>query len=86
MRSATAAYRAEMDVLAAFLADCCELAEDKQARAAALYVVYQEWCEANGEKAIAGSTFSRQLTERGFRKRRDRQGRVYLGLGLADAS
>ena len=85
VRSATAAYRAEMDVLAAFLADCCELGEDKQARAAALYTAYKDWCEANGERAISRSAFGRQLAERGFGRSRDRSGKFYLGLGLRDA-
>lgn len=83
VRSATAAYRAEMDVLAAFLADCCELGEDKQARAAALYLVYKDWCDDNGEKALSGTTFGRQLRERGFAKHHDRHGSVYAGLSLA---
>ena len=82
MRSATAAYRAEMDVLAAFLADCCELGEGKQARAAALYVAYKDWCEANGKKAISRTAFGRQLAERGLGKHHDRKGTAYAGLSL----
>ena len=44
-----------------------------QARAAALYVEYKEWCEANGERAISRTAFGRQLAERGFGRDRDRR-------------
>jgi len=84
VRQATDRYQAEMDVLAAFLADCCVLEPNARAKAADLYQAYVQWCEQSGEHAEKQRSFGIRLSERGFEKRRsDRAGAVvWYGIGL----
>lgn len=84
VRQATRAYRAEMDVLAAFLADCCVRSEDEDAFAGELWGAWKRWCEETGEYAGTQKRFGGHLAERGFLNHRDsRTGRkVWSGVGL----
>src|SRR5215211_7069457 len=84
VRRATRAYRAEMDVLAAFLADCCVRDEDETAFAGELWGAWKRWCEETGEQAGSQKRFGGRLAERGFLNHRDsKTGRkVWSGLSL----
>lgn len=64
-----AAYRAEQDEFGDFLATCCVIDEAISASVEQLYGAYQGWAFRNGMRhTIQGPTFSKMLTERGFRK------------------
>jgi putative DNA primase/helicase len=65
VRQATGAYRAEMDVLGAFLRDCCELCAEYNVAAKDLYAAYKFWCEENGERPETQRRLGSRLTERG---------------------
>ncbi len=84
VRQATREYRVEMDVLAAFLEDCCERAEKKRAYAGELWDAWKRWCEETGERPESQKRFGGRLSERGFLNDRDsRTGRkVWFGLSL----
>ena len=92
--AATAEYRAEMDVLAAFLDDACIVGKKERCLASELYQAFHTWCEENGEQVRTHRDFSRDLMDRGFEKRRSgKTGSVeYYGVrprrsgveGLAD--
>jgi P4 family phage/plasmid primase-like protien len=84
VRQATKAYRAEMDVLAAFLADCCVRDEDESAFAGELWGAWKRWCDESGEQAGTQKRFGGRLAERGFLNHRDsRTGRkLWSGLSL----
>jgi putative DNA primase/helicase len=84
VRQATRAYRAEMDVLAAFLADCCVRDEDETAFAGELWGAWKRWCEETGEQFGTQKRFGGRLAERGFLNHRDsKTGRkVWSGLSL----
>jgi putative DNA primase/helicase len=69
VRRATVEYRAEMDILGAFLAECCVLGDDQNVAAADLYRAYGEWCKDTGEAPVKQRRFGGQLTERGGFKR-----------------
>jgi putative DNA primase/helicase len=66
VRRATGKYRAEMDVLAAFIDEECVVSEHATASAKALYSAYRDWCEENGEKPESQRKFGGRLRERGF--------------------
>jgi len=83
---ATEDYRAEQDVLAAWLADCCAQTPAATATAAALYTSYARWCEESGERALPRRTFGQRLAERGFTQGRTPRARVWQGIGLAATS
>ena len=66
---ATAEYKEEMDVLGAFIKDCCEVKQEHSVGATDLYNAYKRWCENSGEKDVATLTaFGCSLEERGFTK------------------
>jgi len=78
---ATQAYREEMDVLAAWLSDCCVVTKLAEASAADLYRSYVQWREQNGERAETQTSFGLRLTER-FERVKRRNGIFWLGIGL----
>jgi putative DNA primase/helicase len=85
--AATAAYRAEMDVLGPFLADRCKLVDDADAfvTAKALRGAYEAYCESEGEKPLGPNAFARHLEERGLRRDREAGGartRLWKGIRL----
>jgi len=73
-----------MDVLAAFLADCCRRDENEEEFAGELWGAWKRWCEDTGEQVGTQKRFGGQLAERGFLNHRDsRTGRkVWSGVGL----
>jgi putative DNA primase/helicase len=88
VRKATREYRAEMDVIAAFIDEECIVAEHAAATAKALYSAYKAWCEENGEKPETQRRFGGRLRERGFESGRittgARKGAIeWYGIGLA---
>ncbi len=82
--NATGVYRAEMDVLGAFLEDRCVVHEHAQVTAKALYAAYQEWCDETGEKPLTQKAVGLRLAERGFDSARlgNARTRTWLGVGL----
>lgn len=83
VRRATEAYRAEMDVIAGFLADCCVVAPTAKAAGKDLYQAYVAWCEENGERPEPQRAFGMRLAERGFQRYRA-NGIWWRGIGLGD--
>jgi putative DNA primase/helicase len=63
---ATTAYRAEMDTLGGFLADCCETGKRYDVPMTELFAVYTRWCELGNERPLTKGNFGTALTEKGF--------------------
>lgn len=80
---ATELYRAEMDLVGAWLADRTVQVHGATARGSDLYADYREWCSHTGLHPLAANKFGPDLEKRGFEKTRDRRGACYRGLGLA---
>ena len=85
---ATAAYRAEMDVLADFLSDKCYLAPSAAVSKAALFIAYQTWCEVNRERPLGKIAFGGRLKERGIADGTTgrEKTRAWVGVGLLTTS
>jgi putative DNA primase/helicase len=80
---ATAAYRAEQDRLAGFIADVCEERLHATAEIADLYAAYEAWCRASDELTLGKVAFGKALRERGFGQTRIAHGpRVWTGIRL----
>lgn len=81
-----AEYRNEMDVLAEFITDRCQVHPNNFATASDLYDSYTEWAEQAGLKekeVLKQRTFGRCLSERGFLRDKGAQGaRIWRGVGL----
>jgi P4 family phage/plasmid primase-like protien len=83
---ATRRYRADMDVLADFLTDCCDVgAINATVSISELYRAYSKWCEESGERALSKLKFGRRMAERGFRQDRTGQERYWHGISLLDS-
>jgi putative DNA primase/helicase len=81
VKQATNDYQAEMDVLAAWMKDCCVVQRHCQARASNLYASYVQWCEQTGEYAEKQRKFGMRLKERGFENFTS-NGACWRGIGL----
>ncbi len=80
---ATAGYQGDMDLLAAWIADCCVIDKTTKAPKKLLYESYCAWCEANGERPETQRKISQRLQERGFTEHKGGAGtRFWLGIGL----
>lgn len=95
VRAATASYRAESDVLAPFLAECCTtepragglFPEPPKVLRKELFASYLAWCAENAERPLSSKNFAAALDERGFHDRKGSKGvRFRLGIRLLDES
>lgn len=88
VRKATGQYRADMDVIGAFLTECCETGDEANVSAKDLYTRYRTWCEDNGETAVKQRKFGTQLTERNYTRYRGGAsgGHRWKGLTLCKSS
>ncbi len=96
VRTATQAYRAEQDILGAFLDDCCIINDLAIVAAGELYAAYKSWAEDSNVSILSSIAFSRSLEERGYstkgldgKSRRDHSAKgrgraIYTGIGLLD--
>ncbi len=80
---ATEGYRAEMDVLAAFIEERCAIHPRASIGATRLYNAYKEWSDESGENRLTQTKFGLQLKERGFSKEKA-QTVTWHGIGLRD--
>jgi P4 family phage/plasmid primase-like protien len=81
VKAATAEYRGEMDVLGAFISDCCIEGPAFSAKASSIYAAYDKWCQANGEHAVNQRRFGVAISERGIERYKN-DGVWYQGVGL----
>jgi putative DNA primase/helicase len=84
VKRATGDYRAEMDVIAAFVQAYCVLGDQQQVSTSALYAEYVGWCEQIGESAVTQKALATALKERGCMSRHTRSGGVWCGIALRE--
>lgn len=80
--AATAEYRAEMDELAGFLDEKCEVGDDLKVRMPDLYAAYAAWCKTTGSYQCDQRKLGRVLTERGFPADKSNSSNWRLGIDL----
>lgn len=81
VKLATGGYQAEMDVLQAFIDDCCIVNQEVKVKSGVLYGVYKNWCEENSENVLSNLQLGRRLSEKGFRSIKS-SGNWWKGLGV----
>jgi putative DNA primase/helicase len=85
VQAATSEYRDEMDVIGAFIEDCCVTDPSATAKGPELYQAYRAWCETNREQVCTSAKFARRLKERGITQRPRSNGQTqWGGLGLRE--
>jgi putative DNA primase/helicase len=86
VRAETASYRDEMDLLGAFLEQCCTTDENHTAQSSDLYGVFRAWCERQGERAWKQKTLKERLRERGIECVKRRGIMTFVGIGVLEAA
>jgi putative DNA primase/helicase len=86
VRTATAGYRDEMDVLKDFLAECCVLQAAAKVASQDLYAEYKRWATSTGERVLSQKRFSQWMEHRGaqmgFSKQHTKEGKIWHGVAL----
>jgi putative DNA primase/helicase len=80
--AATKEYEQESDALKDFLEDYCNLGKGLEVVYANLYMAARSYCAANGLDIWSSNYFSKQLTERGFKRGKINGERSRIGLNL----
>jgi putative DNA primase/helicase len=84
VQQATAAYRADMDIVGRFLEEQCTFGVNLWCSYADLRAAYEAWATANGEPVLLGRRFGNYLAERGFKPEYGAgHAAIRRGLGLA---
>lgn len=73
-------YKSDMDLIAQWLDEQCSVGPAMRCRARSAYQDYSTWAKDGGHQVITEVRFAQKLDERGFTKRKERQGMIYLGL------
>lgn len=76
-------YRAEMDVVAAFLDACCILGDGRE-KTTDLYQSYTKWADENNEYKMSSRKFAQELLKK-FERVKSNSVYYYKGVILADA-
>lgn len=82
VRRATGDYRAEMDVIAKFIGECCVTGAEKRVSKGELYTEYVGWCAQMGEAPVGQKAFTTALQEQGFSDGRSNSERFWKELAL----
>lgn len=81
---ATSEYKSEMDVLAAFIEECCTVCSGRE-QTKVIYQAYKEWASKNNEYEMPGRKFAREMLKR-FERQRAHGIDYYKSVMLADNS
>lgn len=82
VQAATNEYRTDMDAVAQFIDDCCELESEGETASAKLYTCYIAWCQANGEKQLKKNAFGSQLKHKGLTSTKSGNTRLWRGISI----
>ena len=85
VKSATAKYKSEMDIIGDFLKAACKLSDGIRVAKGELYQKYVKWCEDTGEKKLSDRKLGKCLSERGFDDYSDGHKRYWLDLELIES-
>ena len=81
---AVEAYREENDWLGQFLEEHCDVGAEYEEKSGELYQSYRSACLSTGEYIRSTTDFYGSLEKIGFTKRRNKNGRVVMGLRLKE--
>ncbi len=82
VKKATEGYRAEMDLVAAWIADCCIISPTAEETATELHKSYAAWCEENGERSMTSRALAGRFKDREFTQTRSTTARKWCGIRL----
>lgn len=74
-------YRREMDVISAFIEDCCVTGAGMSVQSSQLYAAYMHWAEQGNEYTMSATKFSTEISKR-HEKVHTRNGKYFNGIAL----
>ena len=80
VKAATAEYRGEMDVIGAFIGECCSDGQGS-IRATDLYQAYAKWAEENNEYKMSNTKFGKEIGKK-YQKLHNENGTIYIGVSV----
>lgn len=83
VKQATAEYRSEMDVISAFIEECCTIDPMGTERAKDVFSAYAKWAKENNEYEMKSTKFGIEMGKK-FDKVKDRAGTLYRGFILSN--
>lgn len=81
MQDSVKEYHREMDVLSAFIEDCCTEGNGLSVQSSQLYAAYLKWAEQGNEYTMSATKFSVEIAKR-YEKVHTRGGKYFNGLTL----
>ncbi|EIJ0903701.1 DNA primase, partial [Listeria monocytogenes] len=81
VENASSEYKSEMDVITAFIEDCCDVGEKQEVDVKVLYETYREWAKDNGQYLMSNTKFGKELGLK-FEKKKTNSRRKYIGVAL----
>ena len=79
---ATAAYRAEMDIIAEFLNDRCTLQASEKTALGALYDAYKDWADNACQDVVGKKIFGNLMRQKGYSQSKSGGVRYWNGIKL----
>lgn len=83
IQKATMEYRKEMDVIGAFLEECCEVSPTLSVGATDLFKAYDSWAREMNEHNFSQTQFGKKIADR-YAKKRTKTKIIYQGIELKD--
>jgi putative DNA primase/helicase len=80
--NATAAYRAEMDIIAEFLNDSCSFDASKKAALGKLYDEYKKWADKACQDVVGKKMFGNLMRQKGYSQSKSGGVRYWNGIKL----
>ncbi len=86
VKQAVNEYKSDMDIIQAFIEECCEVVTSEcYTGATELYTAYTRWAAVNNEYVCSGRKFSMELEKKGFQKKRS-NGSKFKGICVCNHS
>ena len=60
--------------------DTCKVSDKAECKVGDLYHAYEDWCMANGQKAVYVNNFSQIVEAHGYKREKRRDGRYFIGI------
>ena len=76
-------YRVEMDSIASFINDCCELNPMQKVKSSDLFSAYDRWAKENNQHIMSSTKFGREMVKR-FNRKKYQGTNHYYGLNLTN--
>ena len=82
IENASKEYREEMDIMGAWIYECLEESPNHFEASSKLFESYNNWCVNNNYAPLSMGNWSREYAQRGYFKKRHKEGNKFLGMKI----